>query len=194
MKENQIPPTYSSPNFFIFLSLQFCKYKKKNSRSFFLRDWEAQKVETWSTRGQQVDVLCILQSGCWRLFIPSFLHFYFLSNFKTLNFLSHFSVRSTKLKLNTHMGEGLICCVHQLQADRIYLFLYFSSFFSVSLAKIRNLLLQNCFWWLRPGVCELCLLSAIFLIYYSVCQPTKRGGDILFFWCGSRWYRRYHRR
>ena len=75
-------------------------------------------------------------------FISSIL---FLSNSKTLNVLSHFSVRPTKLKLDTHMGKGLICCVHQIQAARIYLFLYFSSFFCLQLAKIKNLLLQNCF-------------------------------------------------
>ena len=36
------------------------------------------------------------------------------------------------LKLDTHMGKGLIYCVHQIQAARIYLFLYFSSFFCLS--------------------------------------------------------------
>ena len=55
-----------------------------------------------------------------------FYFFNFLSNFKTLNFLSHFSVRPTKLKLDTHMGKGLIYCVHQIQAARIYLFLLLS--------------------------------------------------------------------
>ena len=60
-------------------------------------------------------------------FIYSFISaIFFLSNFKTLKFLSHFSVRPTKLKLDTHMGKLLIYCVHQLQAARIYLFLYFS--------------------------------------------------------------------
>ena len=80
-----------------------------------------------------------------------FLYFLkFLSNSKTLKFLSHFSVRPTKLKHDTHMGlglgNGLICWVHQIQTARIYLFLYFSSFFCLSnLAKIKNLHLQNCF-------------------------------------------------
>ena len=48
------------------------------------------------------------------------------------HFLLHFSVRPTKLKIDTHMGNGLIYCVHQIQAARMYLFFYFSSFFSVS--------------------------------------------------------------
>ena len=76
-----------------------------------------------------------------------FLYFFnFLSNSKTLIVLSHFSVRPTKLIVDTHMGNGLIFCVHQIQAGKIYLFLFFSSFFLfLLLAKIKNLHLQNCF-------------------------------------------------
>ena len=48
VKENQISPTYSSLIFFIFLSLQFLKKKKKN-QLLFLRDWEVHKIEIWST-------------------------------------------------------------------------------------------------------------------------------------------------
>ena len=111
-KENQISPTYSFLNFFIFLSLQFSDIKKK---IIFLFSW---------------------------------------------------TERHTKLKLDTHMGKRLIYCVHQKQAARMYLFLYFSYFFlSLQLAKIKTLLLQivsTYLWWLRPGVCELCSLSAIF--------------------------------
>ena len=43
------------------------------------------------------------------------------------------------------MGKGLICCVHQIQAARIYLFLNLSSFFCLQLGKIKSLLLQNYF-------------------------------------------------
>ena len=77
-----------------------------------------------------------------------FLYFFnFLSlKFQNINLLSLLSVRPTKLKLDTHMGKGLIHCVHQIQVVRIYLFLYFLLFFlSLQLAKIRNLLLQNCY-------------------------------------------------
>ena len=78
------------------------------------------------------------------MFIYSFISsIFFLSDSKILNFLSHLSVKPTKLKLDTHMTKGLICCVQQIQAARIYLFLYFSSFFlSLQLATIKNLLLQ----------------------------------------------------
>ena len=73
--------------------------------------------------------------------------FNFISlKFQNIKFLSHFSVRPTKLKLGIHMGNGVIYCVHQIQAARIYLFLYFCSFFlSLQLAKIKILHLQNCF-------------------------------------------------
>ena len=76
-----------------------------------------------------------------------FLYFFnFLSlKFQNIKYLSHFSVRSTKLKLDTHLGKGFIYYVHQIQAARIYFFLYFSSFFCLQLAKVKNLLLQNCF-------------------------------------------------
>ena len=74
---------------------------------------------------------------------------FFLSISKILHFLSHFSVRPAKLKLDNHMGKGLTYCVHQIKAARIYLFLFF---FCLQLAKIK-----------RPGICELCSLSAIFV-------------------------------
>ena len=96
---------------------------------------------------------------------------FFLSNSKTLNFWSHFSVRPTKLQLDTHMGKGLIYCVHQKQAARIYLFLYFSSFFCLSnwqrLKTCIYKIVSNYLWWLRPGVCELCSLSAVFYSFIS---------------------------
>ena len=71
------------------------------------------------------------------------------------------------LKLDTHMGNGLICCVQQCQAPSTYFFLYFSSFFpSLQLANIKNLHLQNCFNITSDGygwrVCEHCSLSAVF--------------------------------
>ena len=72
--------------------------------------------------------------------MPLFLQF----SFKFQNkFLSHLSVRPTKLKLDTYIGKLLIYCVHQLQAARIYLFLHFSSFFLSPISKDKNLLLQN---------------------------------------------------
>ena len=128
-KRNQIPSNYSSLNFFIFLSPQFSTTKISSLFSQGLRgtqNWNL--VHTWTVGW------CIMCTWIRLLmFIYSFISsIFFLSNSKTLDFLSHFSVKPTKLKLDTHMGKLLICCVHQLQAARIYLFLYFSSFFCLS--------------------------------------------------------------
>ena len=75
------------------------------------------------------------------------------------------------------MVKELICYLHQIQTARMYLFLYFSSFFCLS----NEQRLKTCFfkivstylWWLLPGVCELCSLSAIFgtvLLYFQKMQ------------------------
>ena len=142
VKENLIPPTYFSLYFFIFLTLHFQISKK------FISLFSGTERHTKFKLGPHMDsrLICLLESGCWCLFSPLFLQFSFFSNSKTLKFLSQFSVRPTKLKLDTHMGSGLIYCLHQIQAARRYLLLYFSSFFFLSfqLAKIKNLLLQNC--------------------------------------------------
>ena len=61
------------PLFFIFLSLQFSNIKLFCHT--FLSNCEALKVETWYTRGQWADVLCVPESGCCCLFVPLFLHF-----------------------------------------------------------------------------------------------------------------------
>ena len=48
-------------------------------------------IETWYTRGQWTDVLCIPESGCCCLFVPLFLHFSFSPIFEHWNLSSHFS-------------------------------------------------------------------------------------------------------
>ena len=52
---------YLSLYFLNFLSHQFSNVKI--FRHTFLRNCEAMKVETWYTRGQLADVLCIPESG-----------------------------------------------------------------------------------------------------------------------------------
>ena len=134
VKENQISPTYSSLNFFIFLSLQFSNIK---NFIFLFSGTEGHtkvKLGLYANSRLMYHQLCIMYTWIRLLvFIYSFISsVFFLSNSKTLNFWSQFSVRPTKLKLETYMGKGLINCVHQIQAARIYLFLYFSSFFCLS--------------------------------------------------------------
>ena len=99
---------------FFFLS----NFKYKTNHLSSLKDWEAYKVESWSTHRQWAGTSCILESSCWCLVIPllKFLQFFFLSISKT-----HISVRPTKLKLDKHMGNGLIYCVRK----STYLFFIF---------------------------------------------------------------------
>ena len=120
VKENQVPPTYSSLNFFTFLSLQFSDIKNCHL---------SPKVELGPYMDSRLMYHVYLNQAGVYLF-PYFS--IFLSQIPKIIFLSHFSVSPTKLKLDTHMGKGLIYCVHQIQVARIYLFFYFSSFFCLS--------------------------------------------------------------
>ena len=74
--------------FFIFLSLQFSNIK--NFCHTFLRNCEAYKVETCYTCGQWVDASCIPRSAAGSAYSSLYFSFFFLSNFQTLEFLSHF--------------------------------------------------------------------------------------------------------
>ena len=134
-----------------------------------------------------MDVLCILNSGCCCLFSPLVL---FLSlQFSSIKFLvTLFSgtVRPRRLKLVTHMNSGWMYHVYQNQTAAAYSFLclfiflslQFSNIKNVShffvfhqLANIKNLHLQIVsiyLWWLWPGVCELCSLSAKFDLVNSI--------------------------
>ena len=122
VKENQIPPTYSFLNFFFFFlsSFQISKY----FICLFSRTERHTKLKLGPHMDSRLMYHVYLNQAAG---VYLFLYFFnFLSlKLQNIKFLSHFSVRPTKLKLDTHMGKGLIYCVHQLQAARIYLFLYF---------------------------------------------------------------------
>ena len=64
VKENQISPTYSSLNFFIFLLSGTERHTKL-------------KLGPNMDSIHDVNVSCILELGCWYLFIPLFLQFSF---------------------------------------------------------------------------------------------------------------------
>ena len=124
---------------FFFLS-NFQIWKKSSLFSQGMRGLQSWNlVHTWTVGW------CIIYTWLRLLvLIYSFISsIFFLSNFKILIFFVHFSVRHTKLKLDTHRAKGW-SSVHQIQAGRIYLFFFFF-FLSFQLAKIKNLLLQNCF-------------------------------------------------
>ena len=76
--------------------------------TFFFRNCEAWKVETWFICGQWVDVSCIPESGCC-YYLSLYFSFFFLSNFQTLKiFVPLFSgtVRPRRLKIGTHVDNG----------------------------------------------------------------------------------------
>ena len=75
VKENQFSPTYSSLNFFIFLSLQFSNIKKNNI--FLFSGTESHTKLKFGLHMNSRLMYCILESGCWCLFIPLFLQFCF---------------------------------------------------------------------------------------------------------------------
>ena len=119
-----------------------------------------------------------------------FLYFFIflLTNSKTLIFVTLFCEFYKVVTWYTHGQRVDLLCAPNTSSQNI-LFLYFSSFFlSLQLAKIKT-----CFykivstymylWWLRPEVCELCSLPAIFvLVPVSVWYRTRSlywNGDVI---------------
>ena len=157
----------------LFFVSNFQIYIKKSS----LFSQGLRGTQSWNLVHTWIVGWCIMSTWIGLLvFIYSFISsIFFLPNSKTLIRLSHFSVRPTKLKLDTHMGKWLVYCVHQIQAARIYLFFcYFSSsffFFFFCFSSLQrwktciNKIVSIYLWWLRPGVYELWSLSAILHMY-----------------------------
>ena len=71
----------------------------------------------------------------WAAGVYLFLYFFNFLSFKFQNIIFFVTLFCEAYKVETwytHGGNWLIYCVHQIQAARIYLFLYFSSFFCLS--------------------------------------------------------------
>ena len=103
----------------------------------------------------------------WAAGVYLFLYFFRFLSLKSQNIRFFVTLFCDACKVETwytHGGKRLIYCVHQIQAARICLFLYFSSFFFLSnrLKTCIYKIVSTYLWWLRSGVCELCSLSAIF--------------------------------
>ena len=101
------------------------------------------------------------------VFIHSFISsIFFLSNSKTLNFFFTLFCKAYKVATwHTHGQIVDLLCTPTTSSQNILVPLFFFFFLSLQWAKIKKLLLQNCFnipMMARPGVCELCPLSAIF--------------------------------
>ena len=106
MYQNQAAAAYLFLYFFIFLSLQFSYIKI--FRHTLLRICEAQKVETWYTPLQWVDVS--RYTGIKLLFTSLFISsFFFLSNF-------HFSSEAERsFSVAGRSGCGVVTYLHPLK-------------------------------------------------------------------------------
>ena len=153
MKENQIPPTYSSLNFFTFLSVQFSNIKKCHHS--FLRDL----VHIWTVGW------CITYSSTWirlLVFIPLFLQI----SFKFQNIKFFVTLFSEAYKVETWYTHGQrvdLLCTPNTNSQNILVTLFFFFFLSLQLAKIND----------GYGVCELCSLSAVFYKLLVFCVSFK---------------------
>ena len=124
VKENQIPATYSSLNFFIFLSnFQI----SKNVISLFSGTERHTKLKPGPHMDSRLMYQVYLNQAAGAYLFLYFFNFLSLE-FQNIKFFVFFSVRPTKFKLDTHMDKGLIYCVYQIQVARIYMFLYFVFF------------------------------------------------------------------
>ena len=140
-------PTYSNINFFIFLSnFQISKH--------FICLLSGTERPTKLKLGPHMDSrwmyhVYLNQAAGAYLFL--YIYNFFSLKFQNIKFLSHFSVRPAKLKLDTHIDIRLICCVHQIQAARIYLFLHIQATPAVSISCILILLLNMSKWFFIPN-------------------------------------------
>ena len=139
MKEKQTP-IFSSLTFLIFAFSPIFKYKK--IQSLFSGTERPTKLKLGPHRDTRLRYHVYLNQAAGANLFLYISSIFFLSNSKTLFFFSHFSVRPTKLELDTHMDNAewvdLLCTPN---AASTYLFLYFLFL----LAEIKNLHLQICF-------------------------------------------------
>ena len=135
VKENQTPPTYSSLNFFIFLSLQFSNIKK------FISLFSGTEWPTKLNLGLHMDI-GLMHHVYLNQAAGAYLFLYFF-NFLSLQF-QHIQIFVTLFCEAYKQWIDLLCTPKS--SSQYILVLYFSSFgLSLQLANIKNLHLQNCF-------------------------------------------------
>ena len=86
-----------------------------------------------------MDVSCVYCNHAAALILSFIFSFFFLSNFQRLKiFVALFSgtVRSRRLKLDTHVDNGQMYHVYRNQAAAAYLSLHFLSFLSLQFSNI----------------------------------------------------------
>ena len=142
VKENQIPPTYSSLNFFIFHSLQFSNTKKFISLFSGKRHTKL-KLDPHMDSRLMYHVYLNRAAG-----VYLFLHFFNFLSLKFQNIKFFITLFCKAYKVETWYTHGQIVdllCTPTATSQNILVPLFFFYFLSLQLAKIKNLLLQNCF-------------------------------------------------
>ena len=145
--QNQAASAYSSPYFFIFLSLQFSTLK------FFVTLFSGTmrprrlKLGTHMNSGQMYHVYQNQAAADYvSLYFFIFLSLQF-SNIKIFVTLFSGTVRPRRLKLGTNVDSRLMYCLYRNQASAAYSFHYFIIFLSLQLSNIKNfrhIFLRNC--------------------------------------------------
>ena len=142
VKVNQIPPTYSSLNFFIFLSLQFSNIKKFHL-SFLSERHTKLKLGPHMDSRLMYHVYLNQAAG-----VYLFLYFCnFLSlKFQNIKFFVTLSCEAYKVETwYTHGQRVNLLCTPNTSSQNILVPLFFFFFLSLQVAKIKNLLLQKWF-------------------------------------------------
>ena len=165
MKENQISPTYSSLNFFIFLSLQFSSIK--NFISLF---WGTER-HTKLKLGPHIDSRLMYHVYLNRAAaVYLFLYFFnFLSfKFQNIKFLVTLFCEAYEVETWYIHGQKVdLLCTPNASSQNILVPLFFFFFCLSSWQRLKTCIykiVSTYLWWLWPGVFELCSLSAIFKI------------------------------
>ena len=148
---NKAAAAYSSPYFFIFLSLQFSNIKI-SQELWGLEGYNL--LHTW-TMG-----VCIVCTGIRLLFLFVPLFFIFLSNFQTF-----------KIFVRDFLGT--------LRPRNCFFFFLSHQLASIKNLHLQNCF--NILWWLWPGVCELCCLLylCVFVCVCKLFFSSKNSQELL---------------
>ena len=148
------------------------------SSFFFLSNLQISKIsslfsqglrgtQSWNLVHTYIVGWCI---RCTWIRLLVFIYFFsFLSlKFQNIKFFDPLFCEAYKDETWYIHGQRIDVLCTPIQAARMYLFLYFSSFFCLSnwqrLKTCIYKIVSTYLWWLRPGLCELCSLSAVFFL------------------------------
>ena len=163
VKENQISPTYSSHYFFIFLFLQFSNIKQF---IFLFSETESHtKLKLGLHMNSRLMYHAYLNRAAGVYLFLYFFNFLYLK-FQNIKYLVTLFCEAHKVETwYTHGKRVDLLGTSNTSSQKILIPLFF--FFFLSLQTCIYKIVLTYFWWLRPGICELCSLSAIFFVLSS---------------------------